>query len=191
MSKYLPLLLLMACSIDREVKPLTDDQLTTLESFSLLNQSNQVYIADANERGEPLTLCLLFIDRSTKEPLANQRVHFYHADIDGKYQPTVPGDESTARLNGEAQTDSNGRIFLKTTLPGDYGSSSDNRHIHTTVFNAKPEAYDIHFKQYTGFMGTNFIEGSDQHFLADLKKDESNNLVAFLTIEVKQPNFLP
>ena len=56
-----------------------------------------------------------------------------------------------------------------------------------TVFGAKPEAYDIHFKQYTGKMGKNFISGSDQHFLADLKKDEDEKLIAFLTIEVKNP----
>ena len=34
-------------------------------------------------------------------------------------------------------------------------------------------------------MGRNFISGSDQHFLADLKKDEEETLITFLTIEVK------
>ncbi|MEP1035313.1 hypothetical protein [Ekhidna sp.] len=191
MSKYLPLLFLVACGIDREISGLSKDNLSTLQEYEQLGIESHVQIGSDNEPGESLVLCLLFVDLSSKKPLANQRVHFYHADNDGEYRPVIPGDETTARLNGEATTDQNGRIFLRTTLPGDYGSSADNRHIHTTVFKAKPEAYDIHFKQFTGFMGSRFISGSDQHFLADLKKDASNNLVAFLIIEVKNPNFLP
>ena len=70
---------------------------------------------------------------------------------------------------------------------GDYGSSADNRHIHTTVFGAQPEAYDIHFKQYTGVMGKRFVKNSDQHFLADLKRSADGSLIGFLTIEVKNP----
>ena len=75
--------------------------------------------------------------------------------------------------------------YVQTILPGDYGSSADNRHIHTTISDAHPEAYDIHFKQYTGSMGSNFISGSDQHFLADLKQTPDGILVAFVTIEAK------
>ena len=92
-----------------------------------------------------------------------------------------------ARISGTAQTDSMGRVFLETILPGDYGSSADNRHIHTTVFGAKPEGYDIHFKQYTSWMGKNFADSSDQHFIADLKRDNNGFLIAFLTIEPKNP----
>ncbi len=188
MIKYISLLLILtACGIDRDMQNLSDDDQRTLNNYRQLSERNRLQITDENEPGDPLTLCLQFIDRSTQDPLKNQRVHFYHADINGEYSPAIASDETTARLNGEAFTDNAGRIFLQTTLPGDYGSSSDNRHIHTTVFGARPEAYDIHFKQYTGFMGTRFIKGSDQHFLANLQKDASDNLISFLIIEVKNP----
>lgn len=188
MIKYIFLLfLLTACGIDRDMQTLSEDDQFTLNTYRQLSESNRLQISDENEPGDPLTMCLQFVDLATKDPLINQRVHFYHADVNGEYSPAIASDETTARLNGEALTDNQGRIFLKTTLPGDYGSSSDNRHIHTTVFGAKPEAYDIHFKQYTGFMGTRFIKGSNQHFLANLQKDDSDNLISFLTIEVKNP----
>lgn len=185
MAKFFPLIFLFACSIDREINELTDSDIQTLDEFLQIESENQVRLAPQNEPGEPLLLCLQFVNKETQQALPSKRIHFYHADVSGEYNPTIPGDESTARLNGEAITDEKGRIFLMTTLPGDYGSSDDNRHIHTTVFGARPEAYDIHFKQYSGYMGTRFISGSDQHFLADLKRDSNNNLVAFLTIEVK------
>ena len=120
-------------------------------------------------------------------PLANQKIHLYHTSDEGEYEPSNPNDESTARLSGAAVTNSKGQLFVKTILPGDYGSSADNRHIHTTVENAHPEAYDINFKQYSGLMSTNFIEGSDQNFLADLKHTKDSILVAFVTMEVKNP----
>jgi len=130
---------------------------------------------------------LTFVNKSGKKQLANQVVKFYHTSTSGNYEPTNLQDESTARLNGSAVTDKKGRIYIETILPGDYGSSKDNRHIHTTVKGAKPEAYDIHFKQYTTAMGKNFAEGNDQFFLADLKMTKDNSLVSFLTIEVKNP----
>jgi hypothetical protein len=34
-------------------------------------------------------------------------------------------------------------------------------------------------------MGRSFINGSDQHFLADLKQTKDSTLVTFLTMEVK------
>ncbi len=187
MIKYFPFLFLVACGIDRDIPKLSTSDLQTLEDYRLLEPPSNVQISDENESGETLLACLQFVDAITKEPLANQTVLFYHTDTEGEYRPIVAGDESTARLSGEGVTDNVGKIFLQTILPGDYGSSSDNRHIHTTVFGAKPEAYDIHFKQYTGFMGTRFITGSDQHFLAHLKQDESGKLITFLTIEVKNP----
>ncbi len=85
-------------------------------------------------------------------------------------------------------TNEKGQLYLETILPGDYGSSADNRHIHTAVSGAKPEAYDIFFKQYSGGGPGAFLSsGNDQMFTADLKKTTDNTLVSFLTIEVKNP----
>lgn len=186
MHRYFALLLLLSgCGVDREFSTFNENDAKVLVDFHQINDSHQIRLGTVEEQGQKLIICLNFIDAEKKEPLFNSRVHFYHADINGEYQPRVPGDETTARLSGGAITDDSGRILLQTILPGDYGSSTDNRHIHTTVFGAKPEGYDIHFKQYTDYMNLIFIRDSDQHFLADLKRDSVNNLVAYLTIEVK------
>ncbi|WP_420317800.1 hypothetical protein [Ekhidna sp.] len=188
MPKFFTLLLLLSsCGIDRTINSISSAEKRDFDSFKKLDQKHKLSIADKSEPGEPLTLCLTFVDKITKAPLVNRQVHFYHTNINGDYRPEIAGDESTARLNGDAISDSNGRILVSTILPGDYGSSTDNRHIHTSFFGAKPEAYDIHFKQYTGIMGKRFIDGSDQHFLADLKKNIDGTLIGFLTIEVKNP----
>ncbi|MTI29781.1 hypothetical protein [Xanthovirga aplysinae] len=177
-----------SCSIDRTIVEISEIENNVLIHFQKLPSKSKLKITDKNEPGEKLILCLTFIDKENKRELANQLVKFYHTSTAGKYEQTDPNDESTARLSGQSTTNLKGQIYIETILPGDYGSSDDNRHIHTTVFGAKPKAYDIHFKQYTGYMLNNFINGSDQHFLADLKRTKENALVSFLTIEVKNPD---
>ncbi len=173
------------CATDRTISKLNELEAKTLKVFENFESENQVQISDSDEPGQKLWLCLTVISKENKKPLVNEQIHLYHTSSAGEYEPSDPNDETTARLNGSAITDEKGRIYVKTILPGDYGSSADNRHIHTTVKNARPQAYDIHFKQYTGVMGNNFISGSDQHFLADLKQTKDSTFVAFLTIEVK------
>ena len=112
---------------------------------------------------------------------------FYHTSTEGEYEPTNPNDETTARLNGTAITDSFGRVYVKTILPGDYGNSKNNRHIHTSVFGARPEAYDIFFTQYSGGIGNLMNSGNGQMFFAELKRTSNNELICFLTIEAKFP----
>lgn len=179
---------LFSCSIDRTIVEVSGIENNILINFQKLPSKSILKITDKNELGEKLILCLTFIDKENKRELSNQLVKFYHTSTNGNYEQTNPNDESTAKLNGQSITNNKGQIYIETILPGDYGNSDDNRHIHTTVFGAKPEAYDIHFKQYTSYMGKNFSKGSDQHFLADLKKTKENKLVSFLTIEVKKPN---
>ena len=173
------------CSIDRTIDVIDEDDQRLLDEFLELPEKSKVIIADDDEPGESLMICLTLINKENLAPLKNQDIYFYHTSAEGEYQPSDPSDESTARLNGEATTDPDGRVFVKTILPGDYGSSADNRHIHTTIFGARPEGYDIHFKQYTGMMGKRFIRRSDQHFLSDLKRNSQGELVSFLTIEAK------
>ncbi len=178
---------LFSCSIDRTIVEISEAENNTLLEFQELQDNSILKIAEKNEPGEKLLLCLTFIDKATKKDLSNQLVEFYHTSTTGNYEQTDPNDESTARLSGQSTTNEKGRIYIETILPGDYGSSDDNRHIHTTVFGARPEAYDINFKQYITYMGKRFTNQSDQHFLADLKRTKENKLVSFLTIEVKNP----
>jgi len=173
------------CSTDRNISPLSNDELKRLETFERLYSENQVKITDDNEPGQKLYLCLRLVSKDSNTPLKNRNIRVYHTSAAGEYEPANPSDESTARLNGKVKSNDEGLLFVTTILPGDYGSSEDNRHIHTTIKDAKPDAYDIHFKQYISMMGKNFVLGSDQHFLADLKMKRDSTLVAFVTIEVK------
>jgi len=176
------------CSNDRTILQISDVENEVLKEYQHFDKKSKLKIADKTEPGERVLLCLTFVNKADKKELSNQVVKFFHTSSSGNYEQTDPNDESTARLNGSAITDNNGRIYVETILPGDYGRSEDNRHIHTTVFGAKPEGYDIHFKQYAGFMLKKFIDGSDQHFLANLRMTKDNTLVCLLTIEVKNPN---
>ncbi|MBT8324389.1 MAG: hypothetical protein KJO96_03750 [Winogradskyella sp.] len=191
MRNKLPFLILtvvlLNCATDKTISQLTDAEQDILNQYKTLEKISQLTITDNNEPGDNLYLCLTFIDKETKVPLSNQNVLFYHTNSEGNYEPEIATDETSARLKGKAKTTKQGRIFIETILPGNYGSGGDNRHVHTTVIGAKPEAYDIHFKQFTGYMGANFVESSDQHFLAELKRSKSGYLVSFLTIEVKNP----
>ncbi len=175
----------LQCSVDRTIPVLSPSEEETFRAFENLEVTSAVQISHSQEPGQKLSLCLTFISKESQSPLVHVPIKLYHTSTLGQYDPANPNDESTARLNGTAITDSQGRILVQTILPGDYGRSSDNRHIHTTVKGARPEAYDIHFKQYTGRMGRNFISGSDQHFLADLKQSRDSTLLTFLTIAVK------
>ncbi len=170
---------------DRTIPPLGDEDRKLLQEFQSLPDESRLSIAPDDEPGERLQLAMTFVDKATGQPLLGRHVHFYHASLAGEYEPQVPADESTARLSADAITDAAGRVFVETILPGDYGSSDDNRHIHTTVRNARPEAYDIHFSQYSTFMLRNFVAGSDQHFLATLWQTEDGRLTCFVTVEVK------
>jgi len=179
-------LFIISCAIDRTIIEISENERTTMSNFQKLPSKSILKITDKNEPGEKLILCLTYIDKESRESLPDQLVKFYHTSLNGNYEQTDPNDGSTARLSGQAFTNDKGHIYIETILPGSYGSSDDNRHIHTTVIRAKPKAIDIHFKQYTSYMGTRFSEGSDQHFLAELKRTKENKLICFLTIEVKK-----
>lgn len=189
LSIILSVFLLFQCKIDQTIVQVSDKEKDLLNDFQQMKEEHRLPITGENEPGEKLLLCLTFVNKEGKKNLSGQKVSFYHTSGSGEYEPEDPNDESTARLNGSAVTDPAGRIYVETILPGDYGRSENNRHIHMSAIGAKPEAYDIHFLQYTGRMGRNFVKRSDQHFLADLKLTEESILVAFLTIEVKNPVF--
>lgn len=173
------------CSSDRKYVPLTIKEQENLLAFRKMDNAHKVFITKEDEPGEKLILCLLFIDKASKETIDQRQVHFYHTSTEGNYEPAIPNDDSTARLSGSAITSDSGKIYVETILPGDYGSSENNRHIHMGVKDANPEAYDIFFEQYSGGMGKLMNSWNDQIFYADLKKTKDDKLVCFVSIEVK------
>ena len=180
------LLMWVSCSIDRTIPSLNEEEQRRLINFQQLASEHVVAITGDDEPGESLVLAITLVRKEDGSPIPLKKIHLYHTDVSGQYTPKDPSDESTARLHGLVTTDTLGRFLVKTILPGDYGSSPDNRHIHFTVEAAHPVAYDIHFKQYTTMMGKRFIARSDQHFLADLRRQTNRDLVAFVTIEAKR-----
>ena len=163
-------------------------KLTALEEKEYLyfKEEDKVTLITNEEVGKKMFLCLQFIDRKTLKPLKKQKVLFYQTASDGNYYPKVEGDEKTARISGTAFTSDEGKILIETILPGSYSSSGDNRHIHTKVFDAKPSAYDIYFKQYTSEKMKNFIASYDQFLQVNLKKNKKDELAGFLTIKIKK-----
>lgn len=180
-------LLTTNCAVDRSINIISETEQQTLKTFQNFKPEHSVQLTEDNEPGEKLLLCITFINRDTKKGIANQQVHFYHTNTNGEYKPTNPNDETTARINGTTNTNNYGQVFVKTILPGDYGNSENNRHIHTTVFKEKPKNYDIFFNQYSGGFGKLMNSGNNQMFYANLKKTEDNTLVSFVTIEAKEP----
>lgn len=162
------------------------EKLTPVEEKEYSYFKEKITLITNEEVGEKMFLCLQFIDRETLKPLKKQKVLFYQTASDGNYYPKVEGDEKTARISGTAFTNNEGKILIETILPGSYSSSGDNRHIHTKVFDAKPSAYDIYFKQYTSKKMKDFIASHDQFLQVDLKKNKKDELVGFLTVTIKK-----
>ena len=181
----LVLLFCTTCTIDRSILLYSAAEAETFSSFQKLPLDQQAIITNEQEDGQSLLLGLTFVDRFNEKPLIGQEVYFYQATNQGLYEAMDPNDESTARLHQQANTNDHGQIFVKTILPGDYGSRSDNRHIHMTIKGAQPEAYDLHFQQFANPMLQKFIRGSDQHFLVDLKYTSDSLLIGFMTIQAK------
>ena len=177
-------LLFAQCTASKTIEYLDSNSLQELESFQSLPLEHQLEIATAKEKGRRLWLCLRFQDRDGKA-LKHENIQLYHTTADGEYERADPQEQLSARLSGTVITDKDGRVLIKTILPGGYGGSNNGRHIHTNVEAANPRAYDIHFNQYTGFMGRRFIAKSNQHFLADLQELKDGTLITFLSIQVK------
>ncbi len=178
-------ILLCSCKVDSQIDGISASEEQTLRQFAELPETHQTTIATKDEPGQRLMVCLTLIDKARQQPLQNQQIILYHTGANGEYEASDSSKPETARLNGKVVTDQYGRAYFNTILAGDYVDSENTRHIHTIVEGARPEAYDIHFKQYTGYMGKQFIEDSDQHFLADLKKNDHDELVIFVTIACK------
>lgn len=99
--------------------------------FSLPSKTNTstISLAPADEPGQRLVLTGTVLDSQTGEPIPNAQVYLYHADANGKYRPSDPADESTARLSGEVIADQAGEFRVDTIVPREYDQPG-NRHIH-------------------------------------------------------------
>jgi hypothetical protein len=104
-------LISVGCNRNTSFKTVTNQETSILNVYKNLEKNSQGTLIKKGEPGDPLFLCLKFLDINTKNNLLNQPVKFYHASKSGDYEPTDERDESTARLKGTAITDHLGRIF--------------------------------------------------------------------------------
>ena len=78
-------MLTMGCEFGNGIKNCTKEELADWKTFQELSLPHRLEIADRNEPGERLSLCLTVLDSEEGKPLPNRRIHFYHTSSDGEY----------------------------------------------------------------------------------------------------------
>lgn len=177
-----------ACDGSREpvLLPLDDALATQLEAHQALPAEHRLVLAGEDEPGRRLMILGRLVRSESGEALADRYIEFYQADAEGSYDETDPGVEATARIQGSVTTDAEGRFTLSTVMPGDYGSTKLNRHIHISVPGADPEAYDFYFRQFVNDGLSSWAENSDQAILIDLQLSPSGVLVGSAVVPAKR-----
>ena len=177
-----------ACDGSREpvVLPLDEALATQLERHEALPAGHFLELAGADEPGRRLMILGRLVRSESGEPLAHRFIEFYQADSEGSYDETDPGVEATARTQGSVTTDDDGLFTMSTVMPGDYGSTKLNRHIHISVPGADPEAYDFYFRQFVNDGLRSWAENSDQAILVDLQVAPTGMLVGSAVVPAKR-----
>jgi len=180
----LSLVILTQCSIgiNETVEYTSEVENKILIEFQQLENKHKSTIADKSEKGESIVLCLTFLDKTDSTALTNQIVGFYNSSTSEILGMNKPINEYAEKTNGLAITDEKGRIFIQSII------TKKNSSISTEIFDAYPKSGTIKFKQNLTQRGIDFVLKHNDHFLADIKKTEDENLVSFLTIEVMMPN---
>ncbi len=89
-----------------------------------------------DEPGRKLDLTLTFRDRESNEPLAGRAVFLYHTDDAGDYTPeaaSAGAGSDNPRLFAAGRTDAEGRLRIRSVVPGCYRGTNNPRHIHLHV----------------------------------------------------------
>ena len=167
------------------ITPLNVTDQGRLENFQALPASSQLRPAPENEPGTPLMIGGTLLRKENQAPIPNASVLVYHTDSKGDYRQRTEGKPETARISGTVQTNEAGRFLISTILPGQYNDKGPGGHIHLQVEGANPKGYTFQFTQYSSAMDKQFINGNDQFFLVELKRDEKGRLVGFLEVAVK------
>jgi protocatechuate 3,4-dioxygenase beta subunit len=178
----------LGCDAGREpvILPIDEALATQLEIYETLPGEARLVLAGADEPGRRLTILGRLVRAESGEPLADSSIEFFQADSEGSYEESQPGVQSTARIRGSVRTDSEGRFMIATVMPGDYGSTEQNRHVHISVPGADPEAYDFYFRPYMNDGLRSWAETSDQAILLDLRVSPSGMLVGSAVVPAKR-----
>lgn len=142
--------------------------LATRAEYAALAPEHHALLAGADEPGDRLIVLGRLLDAADGSGLPGRTIIFYQAGRNGSYDEAIAGDESSARLRGEVTTDADGRFVVSTVLPGDYGATSDNRHIHMSVSGARVGNYDYYFSQYLNYGLRRWAEGTSHGIILEL-----------------------
>lgn len=174
------------CAEPAHTIPLADSaSLTQLTAYGRLSDAHRLELAPSDEPGSRLLILGRLVQREDGSVITDHAFSLYQADETGSYGEEVNGDESTARLHGTVRTDSLGRFLISTILPGDYGSGDNNRHVHTSVPEAHPEAYDLFFAPFVSRGLRSWAESSDQGMILELRQSDEG-LIAIGDLVVKR-----
>ncbi|MEZ5059779.1 MAG: hypothetical protein R2879_22320 [Saprospiraceae bacterium] len=173
---------LNSCNSDHDIPIVKNSQI--LGEFLKMKEPHLLNLLQNSAAGRPLYLCLTVQEGAEKLPLARKEIFVYQADVSGEYQSEIPGKENTAKIRGTGITDLDGRVLVRTLLPGDFGSIDLNRHIQVQIDGAYPKLHRIYFRQFANCEIQNQSRKETETHIVDLERDEASNLVAFLKLEV-------
>ena len=174
---------LAACTpVDRTIYPADEQLLTIADNYRKVAGKHVLSLVSEEEPGQPLLVLGRLVDEFDRE-LGGRRIEFYQTDHTGKYGEAVPGNESSARINGEIQSDETGRFMVSTILPAGYDGGGG--HIHMTVEDANPSAYDFYFRQFAGAGLLRWANRSSQAVVLNLRQGRSDTLIAISKLPVR------
>ena len=110
------------------------------------------------------------------QPLANAWLDFWQADANGAY------DNQGYTLRGHQFTDSQGRYFLETVLPGEYPGRTQHIHVKVQPPNGSILTSQLYFPQAAGNAGDGIF---DPALLVDLE-DRQDYLLAYFDFVVSK-----
>ncbi|NND72565.1 MAG: hypothetical protein HKN43_13395 [Rhodothermales bacterium] len=176
-------LLVSSCTpIDRTIYPADDHLLTIADNYRKAAGEHVLQLVSEDEPGQRLLVLGRLVDEFDRE-LPNRVISFYHTDNQGEYGESVPGQESSARIQGSIATDGTGRFMLSTILPAGYDGGGG--HIHMSIDEATPSAYDFYFKQFAGTGLLRWANNSSQAVVLNLHHGRADTLIAISKLPVR------
>jgi len=104
----------------------------TLSTVSAVFSPWKIVITSKDEPGEPLIVIGRVFASDGKTPVEGIRVHVYHTDAKGYYNPGTTSSQKP-RLNGTMSTNGEGRYEYRTIRPGSYPESRNPAHVHYVI----------------------------------------------------------
>ena len=89
-------------------------------------------ITTKDEPGEPMVVTGRVLAPDGKTPAEGIRVHVYHTDAKGYYNPGTTSSQKP-RLNGTMVTNEEGRYEYRTVRPSSYPQSRNPAHVHYVI----------------------------------------------------------